>query len=130
MLLLQLLANGLVNGCIYALLATSYALIYNTTRTFHIAHGVVYTAGAYCGYVCLIRLQWPLLGAIALTVLLTGALGALSEIAVYAPLVRRNASLLVALLSSLGLYVALVNVIALIFGADTKLAAARSGEDP
>lgn len=121
MLLLQLLANGFVNGCLYSLLALSYALVYNTTRTFHIAHGAVYTAGAYFSYMFMIRLDWSLAAAILLAVLLSAVLGATMELAVYAPLVRRNASLVVALLSSLGLYVALVNLIALIFGNETKL---------
>lgn len=121
MLFLQLFANGCVNGCLYALLALSYALVYNTTRTFHIAHGAVYTTGAYLGYVFLIWFGWPLSAAIVLAVLLSAVLGMASEFAVYAPLVRRNASLLVALLSSLGLYVALVNLVALLFGNETKL---------
>lgn len=121
MLLLQLLANGFVNGCLYALLALSYALIYNTTRTFHVAHGAVYTIGSYFGYVFLILLGWPLPAAIVLAVLLSAVVGVATEFIVYAPLVRRKASLLVALLSSLGLYVALVNFVALVFGNETKL---------
>jgi branched-chain amino acid transport system permease protein len=48
-------------------------------------------------------------------------MGVLIEFGLYAPLVRRNASTLVALLSSLGLYVAVVNVIALIAGNGTKV---------
>jgi branched-chain amino acid transport system permease protein len=43
----QLLANGIVAGCAYAFVALGFALIYNTTRTFHFAHGAVYTLSAY-----------------------------------------------------------------------------------
>lgn len=120
-MLLQLLANGIANGCLYSLVAIGFALIYNTTRTFHMAHGAVYTAGAYLCYLFLINLGWPLVSAAALAVLLCAVLGVAMELVVYAPLVRREASHLVALLSSLGLYVALINVIALIFGNDTKV---------
>jgi branched-chain amino acid transport system permease protein len=46
-LFLQLLARGLITGSLYALLGVSWGIIYNTTRTFHFAHGLVYTLTAY-----------------------------------------------------------------------------------
>jgi len=120
-MLIQLLANGFVNGCLYALMALGFALIYNTTKIFHIAHGAVYTAAAYICYALHIQLHLPLAVALAGAVAAATALGALIELCLYAPLTRRNASTLVALLSSLGLYVALVNLIALLFGNETKV---------
>lgn len=120
-MLWQLLANGFVNGCLFALTAFGFALIYNTTRIFHIAHGAIYTVAAYLCYVFLVQLDWGMPLAIALALFLTGLLGALTEWFVYAPLERRRASLLVALLSSLGLYIALVNLIAMLFGNETKV---------
>ena len=120
-MLLQLLANGFVNGCLYALMALGFALIYNTTKIFHIAHGAIYTAAAYACWLLLVQLHWPTVLAIGISLLLAALLGALTELWVYAPLVRRNASTLVALLSSLGLYVALVNLIAMLFGNETKV---------
>ena len=124
-LVFQLLANGLINGCLYALLATSYALIYNTTRVFHIAHGAAYTLGAYLCFYFLVKLRWPLWAAIAGAVLLSGLLGAFMEWFLYAPLARRRSSPLVAFLSSLGFYTATINVIALLFGNETQVL--RSG---
>jgi len=121
MVLLQLVANGLVTGCLYALVASGLGLIYNTAKVFHFAHGAIYTAAAYLCYALLIRLDWPLALAIGLAVLLTAFLGVLTEVIVYAPLARRRASPLVALLSALGLYVAIVNLIALLFGNETKV---------
>lgn len=46
-LFLQLLARGLITGSLYALLGVSWGIIYNTTRTFHFAHGFIYTLAAY-----------------------------------------------------------------------------------
>jgi len=46
----QLLLNGIIAGSIYALIALGFTVIYKTVRFFHFAHGVVYTAGAYCAY--------------------------------------------------------------------------------
>lgn len=118
---LQLLANGFVSGCSIALLALSFALIYNTTRTFHVAHGAVYTAAAYACYALFVGQGWPLITAAIFAVIFGATLGTAMEVIVYAPLVRRKASLLVGLLSSLGLYIAIVNLIALGFGNDTKM---------
>jgi len=117
--LLQLLANGFVNGCLYALMALGFALIYNTTRTFHIAHGAIYTAAAYLCWLFLV--SWPVMAAVTAALAGAAVLGALTELAVYTPLERRGASPLVAILSSLGLYVALVNLIAMLFGNETKV---------
>ena len=123
----QILANGLVTGSLYALLAVGFALIYNTTRIFHLAHGATYTVAAYlCLF--LVRNGWSLPAAIVTTLLLTAALGAGMEALVYAPLARQRASLLVALLSSLGLYLTLVNGIALIFGNESQVL--RPGNGP
>jgi branched-chain amino acid transport system permease protein len=119
--LLQLFTNGFVNGCVYAILALSFGLIYNTTRILHIAHGGAYTVGAYACYSFLMVAGLPLWASAALAVLVSAIVGAAIELAVYAPLVRRGSSPLVAFLSSLGLYVAMVNTIALIFGSETKV---------
>jgi hypothetical protein len=43
----QLLINGIAIGAIYSLLAVGFVIIYNTTRMLHLAHGTVYTFGAY-----------------------------------------------------------------------------------
>jgi branched-chain amino acid transport system permease protein len=119
--LLQLLTNGFVNGCVYAILSLSFALIYNTTRILHIAHGGAYTAGAYACYSFLMVAGLPLWASGVLAVLVSAIVGAAIELVVYAPLVRRGSSPLVSFLTSLGLYVAMVNTIALIFGSETKV---------
>ncbi|MCK4429718.1 MAG: branched-chain amino acid ABC transporter permease, partial [Candidatus Aminicenantes bacterium] len=49
-MLFQFVANGIVVGCIYALMALGFGIIYKTAKVFHIAHGVVYTASAYILY--------------------------------------------------------------------------------
>lgn len=102
-------------------MAVSFALIYNTTRIFHVAHGAVYTVAAYLCYAFLIQMRLPLAASIVLALCLTALLGALIEGWVYAPLVKRQASLYIALLSSLGLYVVLVNAVAMVWGNETKV---------
>ena len=46
-LLLDGLVQGLAFGSIYALAALGFALIFATTRIFHIAYGSLSTVGAY-----------------------------------------------------------------------------------
>lgn len=120
-MLWQLLANGFVNGCVFGLIALSFALIYNTTRVFHIAHGAIYTVAAYLCYFFLIQRGIPLWASVGLTLILTALLGVATQRLLYAPLQRRGASLAIALLSSLGLYVALVNLVAMLWGNETKV---------
>ncbi len=118
----QLLVNGLAAGCTLAILAAGLALIYNTTKILHIAHGAVYTVAAYACYSSLKLWHWPMWAAIGFSLISAVLLGILMELLVYAPLNKLRASTLTSLLASMGLYIAVVNTIALIpaFGNDTK----------
>jgi branched-chain amino acid transport system permease protein len=49
-MIIQVLLNGILAGSIYALIALGFTVIYKTVKFFHLAHGVVYTAGAYFAY--------------------------------------------------------------------------------
>jgi len=59
----QLLLNGIIAGSIYALIAIGFTVIYHTVKFFHLAHGIVYTAGAYFAYTLFRQLHfnchWP-----------------------------------------------------------------------
>ncbi len=117
----QLIANGLVMGCSYALVALGFALIYNTTRTFHFAHGGVYVLSAYLLYT--FRNLWgiPLVPAAILTLLLIAFLGVAIDEVLYRPLVKRGSSQPIQMLSSLGLYIVIINLIAMFYGNETKM---------
>ncbi|HEX6748086.1 MAG TPA: branched-chain amino acid ABC transporter permease [Longimicrobium sp.] len=128
MLFLQTIVNGWVTGCVYALLALGFGLIYNTTRVFHIAHGAVYAAAGYFIYTFLVVWKLPLSAASVLTVVAAGALGIGVEKAVHAPLHRRRASPSIHLLSSVGVYIVVVNLIALVYGNQTRVLGAEAQE--
>ena len=115
-MLSQLVANGLVQGCIYSLVALGFALVYNATRVFHVAHGAVFTFGAYAFYTLSSLARWHPIAAAGAAILAAGALGAFIELGVYAPLQRKGDAALPSLLSSLGVYVLTVAGIALFFG--------------
>jgi len=120
-MLSQLLANGIAAGCGYAIVALGFAFIYNTTRTFHFAHGAVYTWSAYFLHTFFNLWHLPLVVSLVLTVLLAAVLGVAIDEVLYRPLVRRNSSQLIQMLSSLGLYIVLVNVVAMVYGNETKV---------
>ena len=46
-MLLQFIINGLITGLLYSLLAIGFALVYNTTKVFHIAAAGIYVFAAY-----------------------------------------------------------------------------------
>ena len=118
-MLSQLIANGMIVGSIYALVALGFGLIYSTTRFFHFAHAAIFTAGAYLAYSGWL-LGLSLTVAIPLAIVGAAMLGALLEVGVYRPLRRKGASSLILLLASLGLLIVIQNAISFIFGDDTK----------
>jgi branched-chain amino acid transport system permease protein len=121
----QLFANGLATGSLYALSALGFGLIYNTTRVFHIAYGAIYTVSAYLLFALWAQYKIPLGIALIIASILTMLLGILIDIHIYQPLLRQGSSFLIVMISSLAVYIITVNIIALIFGNETKVL--RSG---
>lgn len=116
----QFLLNSIISGSIYTLIALGFSLIYSTTKFFHFAHGAVYTFGPYFAYLFTVILQIPLFISIPLAVVSSAIIGILTELLIYKPLRRKGTTPLILLLSSLGIYIVLQNIISMIFGDDTK----------
>ena len=51
MLYVELTAQGLVQGAIYALIALGLTLVYGLLRILHVAHAALFTLGAYVGVI-------------------------------------------------------------------------------
>lgn len=122
----QFFLNGIIAGSIYSLVALGFAIIYQTVRFFHFAHGAVYTFGAYFAYLFYIQLGIDRLSAFALACIATMLVGLALEAAVYRPMRNKKATNLTLLLASLGLYIVLQNIISIVWGDDTK--SMRTGE--
>ena len=71
-LFLQQLANGLVIGSTYAVVAIGFALAFTVLRVINFAHPDIFMVGMFAGLVA--AFEWPTLG--FLVVLVAGALGA------------------------------------------------------
>lgn len=120
-MLLQFLINGVVSGSLIAIMATGFWFIYRATNLFHIAHGAVYTASVYIFYSLYTSENYLLLLSFPLSLISGILLGLAIYFVVYRPLEKKNASAGIKFISSLAIYIFIVNVIALMYGNETKI---------
>lgn len=116
-LFLQQLANGLVIGSTYAVVAIGFALAFTVLRVINFAHPDIFMVGMFAGLVA--GVQSPAIGFVA--VALAGAAGAglvgfALERTVIAPL--RGRDVLMTLIGTLGAAIMLQNGMAVIAGPD------------
>lgn len=117
----QFIINGLILGVLYSLLAIGFALVYNTTRIFHIAAAGIYVFAAYMFWLFAVEVGLPIILAALVAIVLTMLLSLLTEVLVYRPLKDRKASLNVIMIASIGLMTVIINTIAMFFGNETKV---------
>lgn len=117
----QFFINGLITGILYSLLAIGFALVYNTTRIFHIAAAGIYVFAAYMFWFFVAKAGLPIIPASLVAIALTMLLSLLSELLVYRPLNNKKASLNVAMIASIGVMTVIINTIAMCFGNETKV---------
>ncbi len=120
-MLIQFIINGLILGALIAIMAMGFWFIYRATNLFHIAHGAVYTASVYIFYTLYSTLGISLYLSLPLALISGALVGLAMYFAVYRPLEKKNASAGVKFISSLAIYIFIVNVVALIYGNETKI---------
>lgn len=120
-MLAQLLINGIITGSIYAIVALGFALVYNTTHIFHVAYAAVYMTAPFFVYTFYSVLGWPFAVAIIMAVLLTILISLIIEIIIYQPLIKKRSDPNILLISSLGVMIIIINVVALFYGNETKV---------
>ena len=114
MLFIELIAQGLVQGSIYALIALGLTLVYGLLRILHVAHAALFTLGGYMGV--LVTNQSGSLGlAMLVAMLAAGVAGVLMYRYCYAPILHQPP--FVALIASIGLFIASEEIYRLVFGA-------------
>ena len=119
MLVAQLLINGIAAGAIYSLIAVGFALIFNATRMMHLAHGAVYTAGAYAFGVSVLWLGLPYPAAALVAIFIAILIGVGTDILVYRPIKRFGGGENSILVASLGVIILLQSLYAIAFTTDT-----------
>jgi branched-chain amino acid transport system permease protein len=99
---LQLLIAGLALGSIYALVALGFVVIYRSSAVFNFAHGEFLMIGAFL-MITLVAAGLPWIGALALTMIVTGLLGMGVERGVLRPMVGQPVFVTVILTIFIGL---------------------------
>ena len=120
-MIVQFIVNGIITGLLYSLLAIGFALVYNTTHIFHIAAAGIYVFASYMFWWLAVKCGLSMFAAAILALLLTMSLSWFIEISVYRPLRKRQSSLSVTMIASIGLMTILINLIAMFFGNETKV---------
>lgn len=59
----QFIINGLITGILYSLLAIGLALVYDTTRFFHIVAAGIYVFAPYMFWFFMVRVGLPIISA-------------------------------------------------------------------
>lgn len=129
---LQQLLNGLAIGGVYAIFALGYTLVFSILGIINFTHSAIFALGAYFTYALLgaqfgfngllaqskLPFGLPFIVAMLFGAVLAGLVGVIIERLVFRPLRTRSADPLLTLVSSLGMAVALVNLIQYLVGAE------------
>jgi len=114
MLFVDLCIQGLIQGAIYALIALGLTLVYGLLRILHVAHAALFTLGGYVGVV-VTNGSGSFLLALLTAMLIVGVIGMASYRVIYKPLLTRTP--LIALIASIGVFIASEELFRIIFGA-------------
>ena len=123
---MQIFINGAISGFTLALLALAFQVVYRPCRVFYLALGGIYALVPYIMLACL-RHEWPIWLAVGVSIAMGIFVSLLCEWLNHSPLENKKGSSGAHLISSLGLYLILVQIIAIIWGNDTQVL--RSGID-
>ncbi|MBD2137005.1 branched-chain amino acid ABC transporter permease [Anabaena sp. FACHB-1237] len=129
----QNLLNGLSIGGVYAIFALGYTLVYSILGIINLAHGAIFTLGAYFTYALMgnnfgfngllanaaLPIKLPFFMALILGSGLAGLAGVIMERVAFKPLRDKGSDSLLTVVSSLGVGVVIVNLIQYLVGAES-----------
>lgn len=113
----QQLVNAMSLGCVYALFALGFTLVFGVLGVINLSHGAIFMVGAYAAEQAVTRLAFPLWGALLFAFFFCGALGLLIDFLVLRRLRARNAPHLIPMIATIGVAIILNNGIQGLFGA-------------
>jgi len=115
---LQLALNGLVVGCIYALVALGFVVIFKATSILNFAQGEFLLLGAYVNLVLMDQLHLPFAAAFLVTLSFSVVLGLVLERVLLRPLLGQP--VISVIVVTLGLSSVLKAIVQGIWGTDTR----------
>lgn len=113
----QLIANSLIVGSMYALVAIGFHLIYSTRKFFDLAHGSMAVIGGYGVYVFVNTYQISVWLSVILALIISGIVGFALDVSIYRALRARKATRMVLLVTSLGIFTFFQSMISIFFSA-------------
>ena len=112
----QVLLNELVVGAAYALIALGITLVFSIMKVVNFAHGQLYMIGGFIVYYDNVVFGLPFWLGLVLSFVIVGALGAVMELALFSPVMRRVKREEVTMLLAMGAAVFLESLALLVFG--------------
>lgn len=86
----QILVNGVIAGCVMALVALGLSLIFGVLTFMNFAHGEMAMVGAILYYFFFIEFAWPIIPSTIVSVALVGVLAVLYNKGLFEPLRKQN----------------------------------------
>ncbi len=114
----QQLLNALSLGCVYALFALGFTLVFGVLGVINLSHGAVFMIGAYAALQAVTTLALPLWAALVAAFVVSGAIGLAIDVLVLRPLRRRNAPHLIPMIATIGLAIFFNSASQGVFGAE------------
>jgi branched-chain amino acid transport system permease protein len=112
----QQFINALSLGCVYALFALGFTLVFGVLGIINLSHGAVFMAGAYAALFSIARLGLPLWAGLIVAFVAAGVIGAVIDWLVLRPLRHRGAPHLIPMIATIGIGIILTNGAQGIFG--------------
>ena len=116
--IIQQIVFGLTLGCLYALLAIGYSMVYGVLRLINFAHGDLLMVSAYIAFFGIVMFQLPMAISFIIAIVLTGGLGIVIDRGAYKPL--RKSPRISALITAIGISFLLENLGIVLIGGRPK----------
>ena len=118
--LIQQICNGLVLGCVYALVSIGYTITYGIIRLINFAHNSIFMLSMYFAIVFVTMLALPWWLGFIIVIALTAIMGVLTEKLAYHRLRNRGAPTSTIKIAALGVSYLIDNVVIVIFSGRPK----------
>ncbi|HDP24913.1 MAG TPA: branched-chain amino acid ABC transporter permease [Deltaproteobacteria bacterium] len=124
----QMIVSGLAMGCIYALIALGFVLIYKATEIVNFAQGDIMMVGAFVAYTTLILFHVPYILAILMTLVFMALFGMVIERVLLRPLIGEPVFAMIMVTLAVGIL--LRSVAGMIWGYETYRFSAGMVDQP
>ena len=116
----QQLFNALSLGCVYALFALGFTLVFGVLGVVNLSQGAVFMVGAYAALTAITKLHAPLWLAIVVAFVFSGLVGLLVDRLVLKKLRERGAPHLIPMIATIGIGIAINSLAQGLFGAENQ----------